>query len=104
MSQAADRIRDKRQHWAAPGGWHDRKVRLLAVWLPGAVGVVLGGDLEEELPVLYLRVRRAALELGVPLVDLASVDLSSVYLVWVFLTSAARSGSRGRSWSGRRRP
>jgi len=41
MSQAADQIRDKRQHWAAPGGWHDRKVRLLAVWLPGAVGVVL---------------------------------------------------------------
>ena len=33
--------------------------------------VVLGGDLEEELPVLHLRVRRAALELGVPLVDLA---------------------------------
>ncbi len=41
MSKAADQIRDKRQHWAAPGGWHDRKVRLLAVWLPGAVGVVL---------------------------------------------------------------
>ena len=41
MSLAADRVRDKRQHWAAPGGWHDRKVRLLAVWLPGAVGVIL---------------------------------------------------------------
>ena len=41
MSLAADQIRDKRQHWAAPGGWHDRKVRLLAVWLPGAVGVIL---------------------------------------------------------------
>ncbi len=41
MSESADRIRDKRQHWAAPGGWHDRKVRFLAVWLPGAVGVVL---------------------------------------------------------------
>ena len=41
MSQQADQIRDKRQHWAAPGGWHDRKVRFLAVWLPGAVGVVL---------------------------------------------------------------
>jgi len=35
--------------------------------------VLLGPDLEEELPVLHLRVRRAALELGVPLVDLASV-------------------------------
>jgi lipopolysaccharide export system protein LptC len=41
MSQNADLIRDKRQQWAAPGGWHDRKVRFLAVWLPGAVGVVL---------------------------------------------------------------
>ena len=34
--------------------------------------VLLGPDLEEELPVLHLRVRRAALELGVPLVDLAA--------------------------------
>ena len=41
MTETADQIRDKRQHWAAPGGWHDRKVRILAVWLPGAVGVVL---------------------------------------------------------------
>ena len=41
MSLQADRIRDKRQHWAAPGGWHDRKIRFLAVWLPGLVGVVL---------------------------------------------------------------
>jgi lipopolysaccharide export system protein LptC len=41
MSQQADQIRDKRQHWAAPGGWHDRKVRFLSVWLPGLVGVVL---------------------------------------------------------------
>lgn len=41
MSQSADQIRDKRQHWAAPGGWHDRKMRFLAVWLPGLVGVVL---------------------------------------------------------------
>jgi len=36
--------------------------------------VLLGPDLEEELPVLHLRVRRAALELGVPLVDLAAVS------------------------------
>ena len=34
--------------------------------------VLLGPDLEEELPVLHLRVRRAAVELGVPLVDLAA--------------------------------
>ena len=41
MSENAEQVRDRRQHWAAPGGWHDRKVRFLAVWLPGAVGVVL---------------------------------------------------------------
>jgi NADH-quinone oxidoreductase subunit G len=35
--------------------------------------VVLGADLDDALPVLHLRVRRAALELGVPLVDLAPV-------------------------------
>ncbi len=40
MSQQADINRDKRQHWAAPGGSHDLKVRLLAVVLPGLVGVV----------------------------------------------------------------
>ena len=40
MSQKADLIRDKRQHWAAPGGWHDRKIRLLAVVLPGLLGMV----------------------------------------------------------------
>lgn len=40
MSEIADLDRDKRQHWAAPGGWHDRKVRLLAVLLPGALGMV----------------------------------------------------------------
>lgn len=41
MTQAADIIRDKRRHWAAPGGSHDRMIRVLARWLPGAVGVVL---------------------------------------------------------------
>ena len=40
MSEIADLDRDKRQHWAAPGGWHDRKIRLLAVLLPGALGMV----------------------------------------------------------------
>jgi NADH-quinone oxidoreductase subunit G len=33
--------------------------------------VLLGPDLKEELPVLHLRVRRAARELGVPIVDLS---------------------------------
>jgi NADH-quinone oxidoreductase subunit G len=33
--------------------------------------VLLGPDLEEELPVLHLRVRRAAVDLGVPVVEIA---------------------------------
>ena len=40
MTEAADQIRDQRRHWAAPGGSHDRTVRFLARWLPGAVGVI----------------------------------------------------------------
>lgn len=40
MTEAADRIRDQRRQWAAPGGSHDRLIRVLARWLPGAVGVV----------------------------------------------------------------
>ncbi len=36
--------------------------------------VLLAPDLKEELPVLFLRVRRAAEELGVPLVDVAARD------------------------------
>ncbi len=34
--------------------------------------LVLAPDLKEELPVLFLRIKRAALELGVPLIDVAS--------------------------------
>jgi NADH-quinone oxidoreductase subunit G len=41
-----------------------------------AVIVVAGIDLKEELPVLFLRVKRAAAELGVPLVELAARDQS----------------------------
>ena len=40
MTEAADRIRKQRRQWAAPGGSHDRLIRILARWLPGAVGVV----------------------------------------------------------------
>jgi NADH-quinone oxidoreductase subunit G len=36
--------------------------------------VLLGPDLKEELPVLHLRVRRAVVDLGVPLLDLSAVD------------------------------
>ena len=55
--------------------------------------VLLGPDLEEELPVLHLRVRRAAVELGVPLVDLAPDDARAV---------GARD--RRRAHDARRRP
>lgn len=40
MTAAADLIRDKRRLWAAPGGSHDRMVRVLARWLPGLVGAI----------------------------------------------------------------
>jgi lipopolysaccharide export system protein LptC len=40
MTAQADIIRDKRQHFAAPGGFHDRLVGFLAKALPAAVGVV----------------------------------------------------------------
>jgi len=36
--------------------------------------VLLAPDLKEELPVLYLRVRRAAVELGVPVVEIGTHD------------------------------
>ncbi len=36
--------------------------------------VLVGPDLREELPVLFLRIRRAAVDLGVPLIDVSSRD------------------------------
>ncbi|MEL1251983.1 LPS export ABC transporter periplasmic protein LptC [Aurantiacibacter gilvus] len=40
MTQAADRMRTKRQHFAAPGSSLDTIVRFLAIALPAAVGVI----------------------------------------------------------------
>ena len=40
MTAAADRIRSRRQKFAAPGSSLDKVVRLLAVGLPAAVGVI----------------------------------------------------------------
>lgn len=37
----AEILRDRRQHFAAPGGAHDRLVRRLATLLPAAIGVVV---------------------------------------------------------------
>lgn len=68
MTEAADLIRDKRRHWAAPGGSHDRKVRILARWLPGLVGVVAAAMLvgplftEGELSFLLDRTKVAVTE------------------------------------------
>ena len=41
MSEAADRGREARQHWAVPGSQHDRVVRLAKIGLPSAVGVLI---------------------------------------------------------------
>ncbi len=40
MTERADRIRSRRQHFAAPGSQLDKMIRVLAVALPAAVGVV----------------------------------------------------------------
>lgn len=41
MSEAATRDRAVRQHWALPGGAHDRLVRWTKIGLPMAVGVLI---------------------------------------------------------------
>ena len=40
MSRLADTQRTERQHWALPGGSHDRLIKLLKNALPAAVGVL----------------------------------------------------------------
>src|SRR5690349_684352 len=40
MTAQADLIRDKRRHFAAPGGFHDRLIRMLRKVLPAAIGVI----------------------------------------------------------------
>lgn len=40
MSVQADMTRNKRRHFAAPGGSHDRLIKFLAAALPAAVGVL----------------------------------------------------------------
>lgn len=37
MSELADRVRSRRQHWAVPGSSHDRLIRTLRVVLPLAI-------------------------------------------------------------------
>jgi NADH-quinone oxidoreductase subunit G len=75
--------------------------------------VLLGPDLKEELPVLHLRVRRAAVELGVPVIDfsVADPDLSAQTIslrpapgeagaVAERLVNAVKSGAAGAGEAG----
>lgn len=41
MTLRADQMRDQRRVFAAPGGSHDRTVRILAIVLPSAIGALL---------------------------------------------------------------
>ena len=41
MSDAADRGREARQHWAHPGSQHDKVIRFAKIALPSAVGVLI---------------------------------------------------------------
>jgi lipopolysaccharide export system protein LptC len=41
MSEAAERGREARQHWAVPGSKHDRVIRFAKIALPSAVGVLI---------------------------------------------------------------
>lgn len=41
MSEAADRGREARQHWAVPGSRHDKVIRFAKIGLPSAVGVLI---------------------------------------------------------------
>lgn len=40
MTAQADLVRDRRRRFAAPGGFHDKLVRVLAIALPAAIGVL----------------------------------------------------------------
>lgn len=58
--------------------------------------VVLAPDLKEELPVLYLRVKQAAVDKRVPLLDLASVDVGlTEYATAVARTVPGEEGVAG---------
>jgi len=41
MSEAAERGREARQHWAVPGSQHDRVIRFAKIALPASVGVLV---------------------------------------------------------------
>ena len=64
--------------------------------------VVLGVDPKEELPVLYLRARRAAAELGVPLIDIAPTATGLTPYAAASIRYAPGRAGRGRGRAGRR--
>ena len=41
MTQQADTLRGRRQRFAAPGGFHDRMVRLVALGMPALIGALM---------------------------------------------------------------
>jgi lipopolysaccharide export system protein LptC len=41
MTQQADTLRGRRQRFAAPGGFHDRMVRLIALGMPALIGALM---------------------------------------------------------------
>jgi lipopolysaccharide export system protein LptC len=58
MSEQAERERREKRGWAAPGGSHDKVIRLLKLALPALIGVVLAflffSPLEEKQEVSFL--------------------------------------------------
>ncbi len=58
MSELAERDRLQKRGWAAPGGSHDRVIRILKLALPALIGVVLAflafSPLEEKQDVSFL--------------------------------------------------
>lgn len=58
MSELAERERIFKRGWAAPGGTHDRMIRLLKIALPALIGVVLAflafAPLEEKQEVSFI--------------------------------------------------
>lgn len=58
MSELAERDRVEKRGWAAPGGSHDRVIRILKLALPALIGVVLAflafSPLEEKQDISFL--------------------------------------------------
>ena len=106
LREGRDRHRQRRRAARRRPAGRGRARPARAPRSPTATGptaiVLLGPDLKEELPVLYLRVRRAAVELGVPLVDL-SRSRPRAHAVRDRRCSATVPGEAGRDGGAARR-